>query len=370
MSIITSCPHCKTTFSVASEILSKYKGFVRCASCSGVFNAIENAIENKNNDETKPKQKDIKTVENIEHIENTKIDESNNDVIPKNVKNNLKDSLEENDESILESYIATSSQPEKKEKTNNTTNANANINISEKSIIKEDAKQENKKNNAMVAGNTMIESSSFIDRLRYVFTSKTPKTVKATNVDISHNKNKKLANVTELNKRLNDWGHAQKKRPLFMLGSIFLATALFLQILYWQKNNIANSIPSAAPILKLYAKLFGGHLAPLKVSNNPVVSFSDMQKDLSANANRYILNVGLQNRYSGEAAMPNLEVSLFDLNEQIITRRVFHPQLFLKPADWVRLEKYGLRENEELPVKLRFETNQVVSSFKVVVFYP
>jgi hypothetical protein len=95
-----------------------------------------------------------------------------------------------------------------------------------------------------------------------------------------------------------------------------------------------------------------------------------MQKDLSINANRYILNVGLQNRFAGEAAMPSLEISLFDLNEQIITRRVFHPQVFLKPSDWKRLETYGLRANEELPIKLRFETNQAISSFKVVVFYP
>jgi predicted Zn finger-like uncharacterized protein len=368
MSIITSCPHCKTTFSVANEILNKYKGFVRCASCSGVFNASEHEIKPEDKAEVKTQ---INKAESI-NVPST-ISENNSDEASKVNKAKKIDDADTTD-TITNNINAKKSDNNKNsakitEKNNDKNNAEKDTNTN----VSTDASLNKPISNSLMQ-NSMLESSSFIDRLRYLFTSKSLNNT-AVNADsgtlnISKIGGKILPNATELNKRLNKWGNTQKKRPLFMMASIFLATALFLQILYWQKDNIANFMPSSAPILKLYAKIFGGHLAPLKLSNNPVVSFSDMQKDLSANANRYILNVGLQNRYSGEVAMPNLEVSLFDLNEQIITRRVFHPQLFLTTADWKRLEKYGLRENEELPVKLRFETNQVVSSFKVVVFYP
>ncbi len=344
MTIITTCPHCKTTFNVADAILNKYKGLVRCASCSNVFNAIENEIK-----------KNIQNSPSLDALNNQKVNQENT------VPNNLVAEVKTQASNLKPASVSANTE---------SVNIKQQILPQIKSIpsnIEEQKDHKNEKSSSIMQSSMPVSISIFeIIKDKFSFLNFR----KNKHEETEDNTPRTLIGNTNLNKRLNSWGYSQKKRPLFIIGNIILAFALFIQLIYWQKDNIANSMPSLSPALKIIAKIFGGQLAPLKLKDNPVVSFSDMQKDLSINANRYILNVGLQNRYAGEAAMPSLEISLFDLNEQIITRRVFHPQVFLKPADWKRLEKYGLRANEELPIKLRFETNQAISSFKVVVFYP
>jgi len=345
MTIITKCPHCNTTFNVPDAVLLKFKGLVRCANCNGVFNAIENRLRKVTaNNQSKPQSAQAPAASVDSKVNNiAKVPLQTESKKTVEIVEKADSSLQNNPKEKETASIVSQSVPKP------TINIQEEITQPSLGIAVKPSLTDNFKE---------ILQKHIFDKLdKY-------------KQDKKLNEPKNLVGNTNLNKRLNSWGNNQKKRPYFIAGSTFLGLALFIQILYWQRNNIANYMPFTTPVLKSLSKVLGGKLAPLKLQDNPVVSFSDMQKDMAFNANRYVLSIGLQNKYDSEVAMPNLEISLFDLNEQMITRRVFHPQEFLKPMEWKRLSEYGLKPNEELPVKLRFETNQAISSFKVVVFYP
>jgi predicted Zn finger-like uncharacterized protein len=168
---------------------------------------------------------------------------------------------------------------------------------------------------------------------------------------------------------LDSWQKEQKKRNrnLLLLSGFFLL--LLLGTIFWQRNQIIANVPATFPFFTKVCQQFKCQISPLEMDNNPIISYSDMQKDMSLASNRYIMNIGLKNKENLPAAMPFLEISLFDLNEQIIARRIFHPQEFLRVEDWQRVEKSGMTAEEELPIKIRFQIQQAVSSFKVTAFY-
>ncbi len=345
--IITKCPHCDSTFNVSGEVLLQHNGLVRCSNCSGIFNALQNRVKKVAVDALAATKEKITTNKIASKmVQTTKR-------LPKEAQDKTKTKIINNE---VESEVADNKlNAEANNKNNNINKVEAaeniehNLNAQQQDINK-------------ISLNLPVQTS-ITDKINKLFGQKFNWRSKKPNI-------KDLHDNTPLNQRLNEWGSIQKKLPYFKIGIIALGFICTVQILYWQRNNIANNFPSTVPVMKFVSKIFGNKLAPLKLKENPILSFSDMQKDMAFNANRYILNIGLQNKYDTQVAMPNLEISLFDLNEQLITRRVFHPQEFLKPNEWKRLDQDGIRDKEELSVKLRFETNQAISSFKVVVFYP
>jgi predicted Zn finger-like uncharacterized protein len=320
MTILTACPHCSTQFNIEDKIALQHKGLVRCAKCNNVFNAIKNRISV------------TKSIDNIANLNNENI--SNPQYVEKKQEKKTAADIER----LIEERIA-QKQKENQQAQQNTVNLNADFTPA-KTI------------------------SDKIHALKILILSK-----------LFSNKEeldpiKVLQGNSKLDNRLNKWGNNQRKGIYFKIGIGICLAILCAQIVYWQRGNISNAMPSTVPLFKLLCKGLACKVEPLKLKDNPVVSFSDMQKDMDISANRYLLNIGLQNKYPNEVAMPHLEISLFDLNEQLVTRSVFHPQNFLKPNDWKRLSVDGIKENEELPIKIKFETNQAISSFKVVVFYP
>jgi hypothetical protein len=58
-----------------------------------------------------------------------------------------------------------------------------------------------------------------------------------------------------------------------------------------------------------------------------------------------------------------------DLQDQLLLRRVLQPSEYLEPVQR-GFAATGLRAGSELPVRVRFRTQQTVANYRVLIFYP
>ncbi len=58
-----------------------------------------------------------------------------------------------------------------------------------------------------------------------------------------------------------------------------------------------------------------------------------------------------------------------DLQDQLLLRRVLQPAEYLEPSQKA-FAAQGLRAGTELPVRVRFRTQQAPANYRVLIFYP
>ncbi len=76
----------------------------------------------------------------------------------------------------------------------------------------------------------------------------------------------------------------------------------------------------------------------------------------------------IHNRAPYAQAYPSLELTLTDLQDQAVARRVFRPADYLKKGED---EKLGLPANRDLDIKLRLDTTDLKpSGYRLFLFYP
>ncbi len=362
MTLAARCPSCRTAFKIPDSILQKQQGLVRCARCSNVFNAFEHAFM--------PNQ-DVKTVEKpkVQIFASTaaatpkSAAESSVETSAKNfaapqdkVQENT---FEKNQDAMLKNTISASASTSSSDFMPSPAPAHPKRKTRFEDLdYQPDAvaaipkrRWQNYSDVALDKINTVFQS------VQGIFTSK--------NIDYRHKQKNTSLDIT-----MRDWHSQKQKQAKWLTNLIAFFLLTFLAMIYWKRDAMVSFFPSTAPIFMKACKVLSCSMAPLKIANNPSVSFSEMEKDMSLTGNRYIMNIGLKNHHDLPVSMPFLEISLFDLNEQLIARRVFHPQEFLKTDDWQRVDKQGMQSGEELPIKIRFQIQQAVSSFKVVAFYP
>ncbi len=68
-------------------------------------------------------------------------------------------------------------------------------------------------------------------------------------------------------------------------------------------------------------------------------------------------------------ALPAIELVMTDLQDQLLLRRVLQPAEYLEPAQRA-FATLGLRAGSELPVRVRFRTDQTAANYRVLIFYP
>ncbi len=83
----------------------------------------------------------------------------------------------------------------------------------------------------------------------------------------------------------------------------------------------------------------------------------------------YQLAVTMRNQGRATAALPAIELVMTDLQDQLLLRRVLQPTEYLEPAQRY-LATLGLRAGSELPVRVRFRTDQTAANYRVLIFYP
>ncbi|GIZ50986.1 DUF3426 domain-containing protein [Noviherbaspirillum aridicola] len=151
------------------------------------------------------------------------------------------------------------------------------------------------------------------------------------------------------------------------IGSGLLVLALLLQTAVAFRDQLAARFPSTRPALESACGLFGCQVGlPARIDVVSIES-SELQTQ-GTDSNRFVLSVLLRNQGSTVEAWPYIELTLNDVNEKPLVRRVFVPRDYL-PAGLDPLAGFAARSEQS--VRIHFELSQVqASGYRVYVFYP
>ena len=148
------------------------------------------------------------------------------------------------------------------------------------------------------------------------------------------------------------------------LISAVLCVALLLQWVLFERDRIAALRPDLRPTLEALCAPLGCHVAPLRL----VQALSIDSTTLARRGNgRYALEVVLRNASLFELATPALELSLTDMRDQLLVRRVILPtELAGAPATVPANDTLALR----VDVLIDDPVGDALAGYRTLVFYP
>jgi len=166
------------------------------------------------------------------------------------------------------------------------------------------------------------------------------------------------------------------KRPLVrvLLGLVFLLllTALLLQWVLQQKDNLAATDPRLAPFLQALCGPLNCTIRPPRRIESLLIDSSSFRK---TGPDMYSLSFVLKNNSAAVLEMPSLEVTLTDIQEQALVRRVLAPREF--GATTAALAAHGelagvitLKVAGEPVPGAPLVPPLPVTGYRVVAFYP
>jgi hypothetical protein len=156
-------------------------------------------------------------------------------------------------------------------------------------------------------------------------------------------------------------------RPLLIVCSIVLGLALLGQALYAGRTALAANFPQVRPLLDAACLQLGCSVGlPMQIDSVSIES-SDFQP-VAGSRDQFQLNVLLRNRSGTVQAWPAIELSLTDITDKLIGRKVIMPREYL-PAGQTAIR--GFSAGSEQAVRLTFELSRMkASGYRVYVFYP
>jgi hypothetical protein len=164
-------------------------------------------------------------------------------------------------------------------------------------------------------------------------------------------------------KRQAFWASTQVRAGLW-LGVVVSVLALGLQWAVHDRDRLAAWQPSLKPMLVVLCQPLGCEIGPVRQLQAVVIESSSLVRLLGQ---LHALDVVLKNTQAWPVAIPSLEVSLTDAQEQVLARRV------LRAEEWPDAPPV-LAPDEAWPLKLRLSitlpANQAMSGYRIALFYP
>jgi hypothetical protein len=138
------------------------------------------------------------------------------------------------------------------------------------------------------------------------------------------------------------------------------------QFVYFFRIEISAQLPGLKPALSNYCELLKCTISlPEKIELISIES-SDLEAD-ALQPNVVTLTALLHNRAEFAQAYPKLELSLTDIQDKVVARRVFIPVEYLKAGED---PKRGLSSNREITIQLHLDTFDLKpSGYKLFLFY-
>lgn len=161
-------------------------------------------------------------------------------------------------------------------------------------------------------------------------------------------------------------------RVLLALLSLVLLTALLLQWVLQQKDNLAAMDPRLAPFLQTLCNTLDCEIRPPRHIESVVIDSSNFSKIAP---DVYRLSFVLKNTSTASVEIPSLEITLVDAQEQALVRRVLAPQQFGAGATALaaRAELPGvvvLKVAGELAPDMPAPPPLPVNGYRILAFYP
>lgn len=160
-----------------------------------------------------------------------------------------------------------------------------------------------------------------------------------------------------------------RRRPNWtgIVIALTLSFALLAQGAYHFRVDLAARLPGLKPLLMQYCELLSCTVALPQEAELIVIESSELESDPN-HGNIVTLHVLVHNRAPYAQAYPNLELTLTDLQDQAVARRV------LRPADYLKAgtsEHFGVPPNRDLDIRLRLDTTDLkASGYRLFLFYP
>jgi predicted Zn finger-like uncharacterized protein len=157
------------------------------------------------------------------------------------------------------------------------------------------------------------------------------------------------------------------RRWTLNLVALLLTLILLAQATYFFRVDLAARLPGLKPQLTQYCTLLDCTITLPQRAELMVIESSELESDPKL-ANVVTLHALLHNHADYAQAFPNLELTLTDLQDHVIARRVF------APADYVNAETgetQGVAANRELDLKLLLGTSDLKpTGYRLFLFYP
>jgi len=158
------------------------------------------------------------------------------------------------------------------------------------------------------------------------------------------------------------------RRTWMRAAAAVLGLGILVQGIYLARSQIAGSMPVLRPVLEAACAPFGCDVPPWRDLDALRIDSSQLQKQDEA-SDVYLLAVTLRNQGRATTALPAIELVMTDLQDQLLLRRVLLPAEYLEPVQR-GFAATGLRAGSELPVRVRFRTQQAAANYRVLIFYP
>ena len=153
-------------------------------------------------------------------------------------------------------------------------------------------------------------------------------------------------------------------RVLLLLATLVLLGLLGLQLAVQQRDELAARFPRLQPALEMLCERWGCTIAPRQHIASIAIDSSSFNR---AKGDVYQLSLTLKSSASTELATPAIELTLTDVQDQPILRRVLQPSdLGLAPV----LAPQG-ELSASLPVSVTLEQGAArVAGYRLLAFYP
>lgn len=159
----------------------------------------------------------------------------------------------------------------------------------------------------------------------------------------------------------------KKKSKLGWLWGLLIAlllAAMAMQLLYYMRDKLAANNPELRPVLAQMCDVLGCSLSLPKDTRQVVILGSDLQTE---NDNNMALEITLANRAAHAMAWPVLELTLTDVEDQPIARRMFAPSEYLPSG---KMESAGIQPRTETPFNLQLQSKGLkAAGYRLRMFY-
>jgi predicted Zn finger-like uncharacterized protein len=158
-------------------------------------------------------------------------------------------------------------------------------------------------------------------------------------------------------------------RPWLRLGLVvvcaFLLLLLVLQVTVQERDRIAASTPASRPVLQALCSALACSLGPVRQIESIAIDSSSFTK---VHADVYRLSFTLRNSAVIDIARPALELSLTDMQDQTVFRRVFAGAELGSRQDLIAA---GSELTASVPISIKHAGGaEKVSGYRLLAFYP
>jgi predicted Zn finger-like uncharacterized protein len=159
--------------------------------------------------------------------------------------------------------------------------------------------------------------------------------------------------------------HQPWARAVLSIVGLLLVCVLLIQVVLHHRDRIVAQEPATKPVVEMLCQWLDCRIGPLQQIESIVIdssSFARVRGDI------YRLNVTLRNAALTDVAMPGLELTLTDMQDQSMVRRVF-----LAPDFGAKSESLaaGAELSVTVPVSIKGAGSvERVSGYRLIAFYP